>query len=73
MNQRIDEIVIMVNGFTQRVPKGTTMAQLISLSNETDPHLIVELNGRFLYPNQYEETGISDGDTVEFINPDFGG
>jgi sulfur carrier protein len=66
-------IQIEVNGFQESVPENATISQLISLLKEQDVHLVVELNGRFVYPQQYEKTNVSQGDTVEFINPDFGG
>ena len=69
----MDDIEITLNGFKMKVPKDMTIARLIVLSDEEDPHLIVELNGRFLYADQYEKTGVSEGDRIEFINPNFGG
>ncbi|MEJ2660007.1 MAG: MoaD/ThiS family protein [Desulfobacteraceae bacterium] len=38
-----------------------------------DPDLIVELNGRFVYPRDYATTIVGAGDRLEFINPNFGG
>ncbi|WP_419662076.1 MoaD/ThiS family protein [Desulfosarcina variabilis] len=38
-----------------------------------DPDLIVELNGRFIYPRDYATTIVQSGDEIEFMNPDFGG
>jgi len=35
--------------------------------------LIVEVNNRFVFPGDYGKTFLSEGDKVEFINPDFGG
>ena len=45
----------------------------INRQNEHDVGLIVEHNNRFVYPQKYSTTVLSDGDKVEFINPDFGG
>jgi sulfur carrier protein len=57
----------------EEVPEGVTLAFLIERFQEKDPALIVELNGRFVFPKQYSATTVSPNDRVEFINPDFGG
>ena len=66
-------ITITVNGFTERVPAGVTLSELIDCFEERDVHLIVEHNQRFVYPQEYETTRVAAGDTVEFINPNIGG
>jgi len=68
-----DAFDIIVNGFPEAVPAGTTLADLTTTHKEGDVDLIVEHNGRFVYPAQYAHTGLSAGDRVEFINPNFGG
>lgn len=67
------KIQIMVNGFLERVPSNATLSDLITLYKEYDSDLIVELNGRFVYPQQYADKRVASGDKVEFINPNFGG
>jgi len=57
----------------EQVPEGATLAFLIEHFQEKDPSLIVEHNGRFIFPKQYSTTTVSPNDRVEFINPDFGG
>ena len=70
----MEEIIqISVNGFSETVPVKTTLAQLIVLQKEGDTDLIVEHNGRFVYPDQYATTHLLPDDRVEFINPNFGG
>ncbi len=66
-------IRIIVNGMTEEVPEGATLAFLIEHFQEKDPALIVEHNNRFVFPKQYSTTTVSPNDRVEFINPDFGG
>ena len=66
-------IRIIVNGMSEEVPENATLAFLIELFKEADPALIVEHNGRFVYPQQYDATAVSENDRVEFIHPDFGG
>ena len=68
-----DSIYISVNGFSENVPRNLSIDALITRFNEKDVDLIVELNGRFVYPAQYTATRIQPGDRIEFINPNFGG
>jgi len=70
MNKKIQ---IIVNGLEERVPVNSTISKLIEHFEEDDAHLIVEYNGQFLYPQQYDTIFVVDGDRIEFINPNFGG
>jgi len=64
---------ILVNGFPEKTLEGISIRELIIRFEEGDVHLIVEHNGRFVYPRDYEKTRLSEGDRIEFINPNFGG
>jgi thiamine biosynthesis protein ThiS len=64
---------ITVNGMKQEVPEKTSILELIDYCEERDVHLVVEYNGSFVYPKQYETVSVKKGDTLEFIHPDFGG
>ncbi|HOD75601.1 MAG TPA: sulfur carrier protein ThiS [Syntrophorhabdaceae bacterium] len=67
------QIEIILNGLKEKVLAGTTIADLIKMSGEEDKHLVVERNNRFIHPQTYHATPLSEGDRIEFINPDFGG
>jgi len=67
------EIEIILNGFSEKIPDGVTLSSLIVKHGDGDVHLIVEVNGRFVYPQRYGEMVIRKGDRVELINPNFGG
>jgi len=67
------EIEVTVNGRPERITEGTTVARLIAAFAEQDPHLIVERNGRFVYPQHWETTTVARHDRIEFIHPNFGG
>jgi thiamine biosynthesis protein ThiS len=69
----IKEIEIIFNGMKEKIPENTSVAQLINITGEKDKGLIVEHNGRFVFQQKYMTTVLSEGDKVEFINPDFGG
>ena len=66
-------IKIRINDLPEQVPPGSSLASLIERFDEQDPDLIVELNGRFIFPRDYAATIVSAGDEIEFMNPDFGG
>ena len=67
------KIKIIVNGFAEEVPEGSSVSFLQKHFQEMDPHLLTEVNGRFVYPQDYNTTIINEGDKVEFINPNLGG
>ncbi|MCF8063556.1 MAG: sulfur carrier protein ThiS [Deltaproteobacteria bacterium] len=64
---------IVVNGLEEVVDEQTTVAHLVEMHGDGDVHLIVERNGRFVYPREYGSTGVEPGDEFELVHPDFGG
>jgi thiamine biosynthesis protein ThiS len=68
-----DTIEITINGFKETVQKNTTIRSLIFSAKEQDRHLIVEHNGRFVYPRDYDKIKTAAGDRIEIIHPNFGG
>jgi sulfur carrier protein len=68
-----EKITIIVNGFPEQVPKGSTVAQVMAMMGEADVELITEMNGRFVHPRDYPEVSVSEGTVLEFIHPAFGG
>lgn len=64
---------ILLNGFPEQIPEASTVLNLLERSGENLHGLIVEVNGRFIYPQRYGETPLHPGDRVEFIQVDFGG
>jgi len=66
-------ITITVNGLTEQVPTGSSLTDLIHRFQEMDPDLIVEHNGRFIYPQHYDAVVVSADDRIEFVHPNFGG
>ncbi|MFH1060148.1 MAG: MoaD/ThiS family protein [Pseudomonadota bacterium] len=66
-------ISITVDGFPDQVPEGTNLADLIQRHKAQHKDLIVELDGRFVFPKDYASTRPSPGSRVEFIHPAFGG
>jgi thiamine biosynthesis protein ThiS len=66
-------IQITVNGLLENVPPAATLAELIVRFKERDRDLIVEHNGRFVFPKDYASVRVAPNDRVEFIHPNFGG
>ncbi|MCA1906477.1 MAG: MoaD/ThiS family protein [Desulfarculus sp.] len=69
----METIEVVVDGFVDRIPVGTSISQLIARHRAQHKDLVVELDGRFVYPADYEATFPSHGARVEFIHPAFGG
>jgi thiamine biosynthesis protein ThiS len=62
------------NGFSEEFAGGEiTVQELLDRTEEDDPAVIVEINGRFVYRKDFKIVTIKDGDRVEFIHPSFGG
>ena len=64
---------IVVNGFTEDLKPGMKLQQIIEHFHDQSPSLIAEVNGRFIYPQDYPTLEVNDGDRVELIHPAFGG
>lgn len=64
---------VTVNGFEEEIEAGTTLSILIELFHEQSPSLIVEVNGRFVHPRDYDHRQVQSGDRIEMIHPAFGG
>lgn len=64
----------MFNGFPEDLAGcELTIQDLLDRTEEDDPAVIVEINGRFVYRKDFKAITIKEGDTVEFIHPSFGG
>jgi len=73
MSDDVDKIEVMINGFREKVPNGATITELILKYDEVDSAMMVEQNGRYVYPQDYDTTRPEAEDVLEFIHPDFGG
>ncbi len=66
-------ITIEFNGLNEKISEGMTISDLIVYFKEGDPDLIVERNGKYIYPKNFSTEKVTDGDSIEFINPNLGG
>ena len=64
---------IQFNGLKETIPEGLNISNLIKFFGEGDPHVIVEQNGRYIYPKNYDTCMVMENDMIEFINPNLGG
>jgi len=64
---------IQFNGLKETIPQGLNISKLIKFFGEGDPHVIVEQNGRYIYPKNYDTCMVMENDMIEFINPNLGG
>ncbi|MFC1835617.1 sulfur carrier protein ThiS [Thermodesulfobacteriota bacterium] len=65
---------ILFNGFPEEVEGcELTVQQLLDKTQEDDPAVIVEINGRFIHRTDFAAVTIKNEDRVEFIHPSFGG
>jgi thiamine biosynthesis protein ThiS len=68
-----DEISIILDGFPEQVPQGLTLQELIALKSAQHKDLVVEIEGRFVHPNDYGSTSLQPGARVELLYLAFGG
>ena len=73
MNKDAEKIEVTINGFKEKVTKGSSITQLILEYDEMESAMMVEQNGRFVYPQDYDTIQPKAEDVLEFIHPDFGG
>jgi thiamine biosynthesis protein ThiS len=66
-------MIIQLNGIEEIISEEMTIKALIEWAKEGDPHLIVEQNGKYIYPSSYDSQPVLENDTIEFINPNLGG
>jgi len=66
-------MIIQLNGIKEIIPDEMTIKALIKWAKEGDPHLIVEQNGKYIYPTAYDSRIVFENDIIEFINPNLGG
>ena len=64
----------ILNGFPEKFSAiSLTVQDLLDTTQEDDPAVIVEINGRYIHRTEFPSFLISEGDRVELIHPSFGG
>lgn len=65
--------MIKVNGRNFEWENGLTVAKLLVKKNYTFPSIVVQINGKYIPPSQYETAIINDKDDVKVIHLTSGG
>ncbi|MDR0873978.1 MAG: sulfur carrier protein ThiS [Prevotellaceae bacterium] len=59
---------ITINGETKELAKSLTVAELLVKNDVSQPDMVsVQLNGEFVYKENYKTTEVKDGDEVDFL------
>jgi sulfur carrier protein len=59
---------IKVNGTAQNLAQPATVAELLVQNDVSQPDMVsVQLNGEFVYKENYETTKVKDGDEIDFL------
>ena len=64
---------VIINGFKESVPDGSSISDVIESGQEYEIHMIVELNHRFIPQREFDRVQLQEGDILELIHPAFGG
>ena len=59
---------IKVNGKEQELLNELSISELIKLNKVAQPEMVsIQLNGNFVVRDNYESTGLKEGDEVDFL------
>jgi len=64
---------IVVDGLPEDVPDGANVLQVLQQRGEPTTHVLVDINGSFVHPQDYNKTKLRAGDRMEVVYPAFGG
>ena len=64
---------IVVDGLPAEVPDRASVSEVLKLRGEPTTHIIVEINGSFVHPDEYGTTRLNRDDRMEVVYPAFGG
>ena len=65
--------MIQVNGKSMTWVEGMTVSSMLKEKNYVFAKIVVKINGKYVPPQQYEDTIIRDGDEVQAIHMLAGG
>ena len=66
MTEQATEVLVLLNGQQQPVPRGTTVADLIRRQNLREDQVAVEVNRRLVRSSAYDRV-LAEGDEVEIV------
>jgi sulfur carrier protein len=69
----VNTVVVVVNGRSTTVPRGATVAGLITQLKLASQIVVVELNGEALSREEFATAGLGAGDAIEIVQMVGGG
>ena len=58
---------IMINGTSQQLTSAKNLTDIVSSFCKQPKHVITELNGTIVPPDQWAHTDLKDGDALELV------
>jgi sulfur carrier protein len=68
-----DSITVIVDGLSEQIPAGLTLAELLERRGEPVKVVMAEHNGDYVPQARLATVRLEDGDRIEIILPAFGG
>jgi thiamine biosynthesis protein ThiS len=66
-------VQVFIDGLAEEVRNGATVLEILQNRGEPTSHVLVEINGSFVHPNDYAARTLRVGDRLEVVYPAFGG
>ena len=58
---------ITINGLSQQLTSSQNLSDIVTTFCKQPKHVITELNGTIIAPDQWAKTNLQDGDTLEIV------
>jgi sulfur carrier protein len=58
---------IIINGASQQLTSAKNLSDIVSSFCKHSKHVITELNGSIIPPDQWAQTSLKDGDALELV------
>jgi sulfur carrier protein len=58
---------IIINGASQQLTSAKNLSDVVSSFCKQSKHVITELNGSIVPPDQWAQTSLKDGDALELV------
>jgi sulfur carrier protein len=60
-------MTIIINGASQQLTAAKNLSEIVSSFCKQPKHVITELNGSIIPPDQWARTSLKDGDALELV------
>jgi len=58
---------ITINGTSQQLTSPKNLSEIVSAFSKQPKHVITELNGEIIPPDQWMQTSLKEGDSLELV------